>query len=1077
MSADDGASRPAQESVAAQLRSARLPDDGAREREQEQEQQGQLQPQHLKTESSKDVQTQRQAQFRQRHGLLLGFFALILLFHVLGAYLFLSGFLLTRLVLDFKSECAVPPAPVSGWTSGSPARGCWHPKQFDKAVVILVDALRYDFTVPWTPTQPHEQPQHFHNSLPVLWDTAVAQPENAFLLPFIADPPTTTLQRLKGLTTGTLPTFIDAGSNFAGTAIDEDNLVAQLRSAGKRIVHLGDDTWHSLFPGYFDDELTRPFDSFNVWDLHTVDNGVNAHLFPLLHPSNTSRWDVIVGHYLGVDHAGHRYGPHHPAMAAKLQEMNGVIAKMMAALDDDTLLVVMGDHGMDAKGDHGGESDDEVQAALWMYSKKGVFGRSAAAGGHPPATAKVRPVGQIDLVPTLSLLLGMPVPFNNLGRPIEEAFIGTRGSDYKNLAEVNRLTAAQIRRYQGEYSVARKLDQSTTSPSTALWHAANEAWSALSQVKKPPVDLWQSVYEQYASYQHDNLRICRSLWARFDLNSMALGITVLLGSVFLLVAFTGAIDGDQGKLVYDLVVRGAAGTVAGAGVGFPLGVMSPVSLINTVVFFASIGGILVASSSFFSARSSLRIPVPSTFWGWICLVFTTFLCIGFAANSFTIWEDEILLYMLCTIGVVLLASSLRLPDPAERFLGAWHSISFIAFTRIASFSRLCREEQMPFCRSTYYASATSSTSAWWQLVIPFIIAVLLPSAIRDFFVRTKNYQGSAIVWIGFAFRIGLVLSAAFWMLDAADDNNWLPSVSSETLKSYRMVIAQIVLAIAWAAGYSTYIYASPFLGIETEAAQPETEVMDPGDPTSAMFTPVTPQAGKRSKLIILGYANTHGTRYFLLATIWALVLLLLQKPMGQGTLTLCLLSILNLLEVIDANDLRKSALGPVALALLGSFYYFKTGHQATLSSIQWESAFIPLKTIKYPWSPMLVILNTFAPQILCAIAVPAVVLWKVPPRTPALLDSVARALATHVLFYAGIMLATVVEAAWLRRHLMLYRIFMPRMLMAVAIAVIVEVISIVIALVGVRGSIRSVGQVFGLGPLTAAAAAAAVVAG
>ena len=39
------------------------------------------------------------------------------------------------------------------------------------------------------------------------------------LLKFIADPPTTTLQRLKGLTTGSLPTFIDAGSNFAGEVI------------------------------------------------------------------------------------------------------------------------------------------------------------------------------------------------------------------------------------------------------------------------------------------------------------------------------------------------------------------------------------------------------------------------------------------------------------------------------------------------------------------------------------------------------------------------------------------------------------------------------------------------------------------------------------------------------------------------------------------------------------------------------------------------------------------------------------------------------------------------------------------
>ncbi|MCJ1306288.1 mannose-ethanolamine phosphotransferase gpi13, partial [Hypocenomyce scalaris] len=284
----------------------------------------------------------RQRQFKASHAIIIIFFLWIFCLHALGIYFFTKGFLLTRLVLDFKSECAVSPLELPHQRPESSTNGCWHPKTFDRAVVVIVDALRYDFTVPFD-----DRPHHFHNALRVLHETAIEQPYNAFLLPFIADPPTTTLQRLKGLTTGTLPTFIDAGSNFAGTAIEEDNLVAQLRDAGKNLVHLGDDTWHSLFPGYFDANLTHAYDSFNVWDLHTVDNGVTEHLLPLLDSSNTSRWDVIFGHYLGVDHAGHRYGPDHPAMAAKLKEMDGVFRQIISVLDEETLLVVMGDHGMD----------------------------------------------------------------------------------------------------------------------------------------------------------------------------------------------------------------------------------------------------------------------------------------------------------------------------------------------------------------------------------------------------------------------------------------------------------------------------------------------------------------------------------------------------------------------------------------------------------------------------------------------------------------------------------------------------------------------------------------------------------
>lgn len=49
---------------------------------------------------------------------------------------------------------------------------------------------------------------------------------------------------------------------------------------------MGDDTWESLFPRSFHRSL--PFPSFNVKDLHTVDDGILQHLYTtsmsFLHP-------------------------------------------------------------------------------------------------------------------------------------------------------------------------------------------------------------------------------------------------------------------------------------------------------------------------------------------------------------------------------------------------------------------------------------------------------------------------------------------------------------------------------------------------------------------------------------------------------------------------------------------------------------------------------------------------------------------------------------------------------------------------------------------------------------------------
>lgn len=1032
--------------------------------------------------------------------------------HASGIYFFTRGFLLTRLVLDEKSSCDSPPIPLTTQFTGAGTfkGGCWHPKTFDKAVVIIIDALRYDFTVPFNTSYANpDLPQAFHNALPFLYETAVNEPHNAFLRPFIADPPTTTLQRLKGLTTGTLPAFIDAGSNFAGTAIEEDNLLMQLKDAGRRIVHLGDDTWTALFPDHFEADISRAYDSFNVHDLHTVDNGVTEHIMPLLTKEKKDKWDVMIAHFLGVDHAGHRYGPNHFAMTSKLQQMDTVLRDVVAALDDDTLLVVMGDHGMDPKGDHGGESDDEVQAALWMYSRKGIFGRTDPAYVTPPQNAKIRPVDQIDLVPTLSLLLGLPIPFNNIGKPIEEAFAGRKGNSWENLAGAVRMAAAGTQRYQAAYYVARGINETLISTSEgtphALWAKAQQSLSGNGKEK-----MWKDVYNTFSDFQIETLRIFRDLWARFDVPNMVLGISILAAGVLSVLLWANShvdssvnnnpkVDIAARQFELDQLNRGivpkdneeqnvsrqtAMSALVGSVIGTAVGVgarsvfIKQYEVEGTILDYflagGSIGGLAavlftqlydIVSSSKFSIQAILppregdtqdtpenltstgRGIFPTTLWGWLATVFVVSQSIGFASNSFTIWEDSQLLFLITTFGVATAISSVRIQVRSDRVLGIYHSVLFVLLGWLASFSKLCREEQMPYCRSTYYASATSSTSAPWQLVIPLVLAIGLPSIIKSYYLNSRSWEGFAPLWIGWTFRIALVFSAVFWTLDAADDGEWwLDKFSSSTLKNIRVPLAQGVLVLAIGAGSIAFAYAPPCVSISTTAAP---------TPNSQMVN------SQGAAVTILGYANTHGSRYLLLVVNVLLAVLMVQKPMGGGAMALMIWQILSLLEIIDLNSLSNSPIGPVVLALLGSFHFFKTGHQATLAAIQWESAFIPLHSISYPWSPLLIALNSFGAQILAAAAVPLIVLWKQEPKKKGILRSVAAALAWHVAYYAVIGLATVMWAGHLRRHLMLYRIFSPKFMTATAVLLVVDAIGIFVALMGVRWNTLSVAEVFG----------------
>lgn len=75
---------------------------------------------------------------------------------------------------------------------------------------------------------------------------------------------------------------------------------------------------------------------------------------------------------------------------------------LLERLENDTLLVVAGDHGMTMNGDHGGDSELEVSAALFLYSPTPLF---------PTVPPEVRPACTSSAHPTLwSLHLRLPKP-------------------------------------------------------------------------------------------------------------------------------------------------------------------------------------------------------------------------------------------------------------------------------------------------------------------------------------------------------------------------------------------------------------------------------------------------------------------------------------------------------------------------------------------------------------------------------------------------------------------------------------------------------------------------------------------
>lgn len=491
-------------------------------------------------------------------------FFFLLLLHCVAILLFTSGFLLTRTELPLYSQCSdVSQSPCGVQDPSHQADhenyNCWTKPAVDRIIVIVLDALRFDFVAPSTF---FEEKKPWMDKLKVLHKLASESESASRIFKAIADPPTTSLQRLKGLTTGGLPTFVDIGNSFGAPEIVEDNLIHQLVQSKKRIVMMGDDTWTQLFPHHFN--KSYPYPSFNVKDLDTVDNGCIDHLIPTLYDDD---WDVLIAHFLGVDHAGHIFGVDSAQMIDKLHQYNEQLEKVVEVLQsqsgrgglhENSLLLVMGDHGQTVNGDHGGGTAEEVETSIFAMSLKrpspfipSEFDTSSCKLDLDGRKVCISSIEQLDFAATVSALLGIPFPFGSIGRVnptlyglvaagtwnLEGYDMSSSHSQLKleewmhNYAKVLCVNSWQVKKYIDVYTASSLVGFS----SDDLKHV-EEIYSQALNWSSSCTTSFDALNKQIDLYSYFLARVAelaRSKFTEFNLKMMGIGFGILLTSIFI----------------------------------------------------------------------------------------------------------------------------------------------------------------------------------------------------------------------------------------------------------------------------------------------------------------------------------------------------------------------------------------------------------------------------------------------------------------------------------------------------------------------------------------------------------------
>ncbi|KAL6558732.1 hypothetical protein OROMI_019082 [Orobanche minor] len=297
------------------------------------------------------------------------------------------------------------------------------PPLFDRLILMVIDGLPAEFVLGRDGKPPAKA---FAEAMPYTQSLLASGLGLGYHAK--AAPPTVTMPRLKAMVSGAIVGFLDVASNFNTQAFLDDNLIAQLRRIGWKMVMLGDETWLKLFPNMFDRH--EGVSSFFVKDTVQVDYNVSRHLTNEL---GSFDWDLLILHYLGVDHVGHIGGRDSISMGPKLTEMDKVIKSIHSSITPTheinqrgTLLMIVSDHGMTGGGNHGGSSYEETDSlALFVSGQK---------FNNPQ---KIQEACQVDIASTLALLFGVPIPKNNVGTVITEVFTSLEDDQQLRILELN----------------------------------------------------------------------------------------------------------------------------------------------------------------------------------------------------------------------------------------------------------------------------------------------------------------------------------------------------------------------------------------------------------------------------------------------------------------------------------------------------------------------------------------------------------------------------------------------------------------------------------------------------------------
>ena len=330
-----------------------------------------------------------------------------------------------------------------------------------KVVMFIIDALRFDYllnyeNIDYDPRLQDLKLNQFNKKY-------FEEPDKFVILRAISDTPTATVMRVPSLMTGNVPRKGSVLTAFGALPSIEDSIPRQLFNHGRKTGFAGDPILAEYFPNYME--------VVNVEAFNLRDEDVDAPSKDFLNKKiQEGKFDCLLSHLLHIDHAGHLTTLYSQQMRHAMVDADTFLMHIMETIDDNTMLIFVGDHGMIKEGGHGGGTLQEINTAIVAYHKKGFMKNKQNNEQIKKVMKSINDTDvqnhQADIVPTLSMLMGVPVPFSSMGKILNDLY---PAGDYlteqncpdsafeMQMLHDNRLNSLQVWNYFKKYHEGQSL--------------------------------------------------------------------------------------------------------------------------------------------------------------------------------------------------------------------------------------------------------------------------------------------------------------------------------------------------------------------------------------------------------------------------------------------------------------------------------------------------------------------------------------------------------------------------------------------------------------------------------------------